>query len=483
MKIIDININEQKRGLYKKSGGGNEWKDLGEKGRNQVLSEKEILELSGLIKKIEDHYGVPQDIEWAQENGKFYITQSRPITTLRNKKKSSIKKDGYLVEADADEGVVKILERTTKKLDLTKLYETQISLTEWFDEIDYKLSDEMRQEDNEKRERLSVLNKITNIPFDRPTQFVADDVTNRSVKFKKYLDEHGDELCAMRLIPTTLSLPKLRMRGHTIKDVVENWYPKQKIDPLKYRVDFISHSDNCIWSTIFVVNKEGIFGEIIKGTHARLTQGFYEKNKPIAFSFDFDVLKLDASATKKMQKHVETLIYFLLIKSKKKQTRLKKELRATFSHNYLQGYFETVTSKEFGTWFLDYNRLLGESYQNFKIITKDNKESGDRNVLIGQTSGGGKIKGKIKIIEDAETYFATGDILVCEMTKPEYIPLMKKSSAIITDLGGVLSHAAIVSRELGIPCVVGAEIATQVLNDGDLVEVDAENGVVRILEK
>jgi hypothetical protein len=83
---IDININDQGRGLFRNPKGGNEWKELGEQGTQQVLSESEILELSTLIKKIEDHYDSPQDIEWAAatEDGKlkFYITQSRPITTL-----------------------------------------------------------------------------------------------------------------------------------------------------------------------------------------------------------------------------------------------------------------------------------------------------------------------------------------------------------------------------------------------------------------
>ncbi|HFC76919.1 MAG TPA: hypothetical protein ENJ27_01680 [Candidatus Moranbacteria bacterium] len=81
--IIDVNVNEQTKALYRETKGGNKWKELGEKGKKQILSEKEILKLSEIIKKIENHYGVPQDIEWAFVNGKFYITQSRPITTLR----------------------------------------------------------------------------------------------------------------------------------------------------------------------------------------------------------------------------------------------------------------------------------------------------------------------------------------------------------------------------------------------------------------
>ena len=83
MQILDKNVNEQTRGLYGKPGGGNAWRELGEKGKNQVLTDEEILEFSELIMKIEKHYGAPQDIEWAWESGKFYIVQSRPITTLQ----------------------------------------------------------------------------------------------------------------------------------------------------------------------------------------------------------------------------------------------------------------------------------------------------------------------------------------------------------------------------------------------------------------
>lgn len=81
-RIIDINVSEQGRALYRKEGGGNEWHELGEKGKTQVLTEAQILELAELIVHIEKHYGFPCDIEWAFESGNFYITQSRPITTL-----------------------------------------------------------------------------------------------------------------------------------------------------------------------------------------------------------------------------------------------------------------------------------------------------------------------------------------------------------------------------------------------------------------
>jgi len=68
------------------------------------------------------------------------------------------------------------------------------------------------------------------------------------------------------------------------------------------------------------------------------------------------------------------------------------------------------------------------------------------------------------------------------MTRPEFLPAMKKSVAVVTDEGGLTCHAAIVSRELGIPCIIGTKIATKVLKTGDLVEVNANHGVVRVMK-
>jgi phosphohistidine swiveling domain-containing protein len=97
----------------------------------------------------------------------------------------------------------------------------------------------------------------------------------------------------------------------------------------------------------------------------------------------------------------------------------------------------------------------------------------------------GKVKGKIKIIKTKDKFnqFNEGEILVTSMTTPDFVLIMKKSLAIITDEGGLSCHAAIMSRELNIPCIIGTKIATKVLKDGDLVGVDAEKGIVKILKR
>ena len=76
-----------------------------------------------------------------------------------------------------------------------------------------------------------------------------------------------------------------------------------------------------------------------------------------------------------------------------------------------------------------------------------------------------------------------GDILVSSRTYPDLLPAMKRSAAIISELGGLLSHAAIVSREMQIPCLVGVRNATTRIKDGDMLEIDTEKGTIKIIEK
>jgi len=104
-------------------------------------------------------------------------------------------------------------------------------------------------------------------------------------------------------------------------------------------------------------------------------------------------------------------------------------------------------------------------------------------IIKGISAYQGKVTGKVKIVHNPNKAegFNQGDILVAGMTRPDYLPLMKKAAAFITDGGGILCHAAIVARELRKPCVIGTKIATKVLKDGDVVEVDANKGIVRKL--
>ncbi|MBI2136110.1 hypothetical protein HYU06_03495, partial [Candidatus Woesearchaeota archaeon] len=112
------------------------------------------------------------------------------------------------------------------------------------------------------------------------------------------------------------------------------------------------------------------------------------------------------------------------------------------------------------------------------------EELGDLKELHGNCASPGKVTATVKVCRGANEIAKVqkGDILVACMTQPEFVPAMKKAAAIVTDEGGLTCHAAIVSRELGIPCIIGTRKATKVLKDGMKVEVDADKGIVKILK-
>jgi len=91
--------------------------------------------------------------------------------------------------------------------------------------------------------------------------------------------------------------------------------------------------------------------------------------------------------------------------------------------------------------------------------------------------------GRATVVADRTDLYkvSDGDIMIAKLTTPDFVVAMRKAAGIVTDLGGMTSHAAIVSRELKIPCIVGTKNATQVLKDGEMVQVDADKGVVSIL--
>ena len=137
-------------------------------------------------------------------------------------------------------------------------------------------------------------------------------------------------------------------------------------------------------------------------------------------------------------------------------------------------------------------RFKGFFYMNKKIILAENlkellkkqnlflAEEKRENEVKGMTACRGIARGRVGIIFNSEQvkYFSA-DILITPMTAPDFLPAIEKAKAIVTDEGGLTSHIAIVARELQKPCIMGTKVATKIFKDGDIVEVDADKGVVR----
>lgn len=128
--------------------------------------------------------------------------------------------------------------------------------------------------------------------------------------------------------------------------------------------------------------------------------------------------------------------------------------------------------------------LVGKETEKVLPFIKFPKNKSTNNYLKGQIAFPGIIRGITKVLNSPREIkkVKKGDIIIVSMTDPNYIPAMEKASAFVTDEGGILCHAAIISREMKKPCIIGTKIATQVLKDGDLIEVDADKGIVKIIK-
>ena len=138
--------------------------------------------------------------------------------------------------------------------------------------------------------------------------------------------------------------------------------------------------------------------------------------------------------------------------------------------------------------FLD-GKIKVLNYSQAKIIheaiQKDYSEFlGKRKEIKGIIAQKGVVKGRVRLIINLQKLATckSRDILITTQTRPQFNATIKKVAAIVTDEGGMLCHASMLAREFKIPCIVGTKIATKVLKDGDLVEVDANKGIVKILE-
>ncbi|GEM_PF-4145362 len=181
-------------------------------------------------------------------------------------------------------------------------------------------------------------------------------------------------------------------------------------------------------------------------------------------------------------------IHILVEEFSKRTNRDKSE----FWDYTLEEFIQTIKGEKINTEMpkLFYNEkvetlLSGEEASKiFLEIEKELEKIGEKEkILNGFGASPGIIEGKVRIVLDPhENALENGEILVTYFTNPEYVPLMKKARGIITECGGVTSHAAIVSREFGVPCIVGVKNAVIHLRDGQRVKMDGAKGIVEILE-
>ncbi len=177
---------------------------------------------------------------------------------------------------------------------------------------------------------------------------------------------------------------------------------------------------------------------------------------------------------KKLLKYSFSKELSLLLAGKLKSPKLKNILRKR---------------KNGSLWLYSGGKILkiisGKKANKIFRTIKNSYFKGVASEIKGMTASLGKVSGRVTVVKNIEDIdkVKKGDVLITTMTRPEYASIFGIIRAIVTDEGGITCHAAIISRELNIPCIIGAKNATRILKDGQLVEVDADKGVVKILKK
>ncbi|MFH1440215.1 MAG: PEP-utilizing enzyme [Candidatus Woesearchaeota archaeon] len=280
---------------------------------------------------------------------------------------------------------------------------------------------------------------------------------------KEYVKEYG-------LGNKDDSIKKINKRIEEIKEHVQNIIQKRKELIKKYNIS----QENV--NMIEAFDKYTYYHDLRKEMQMKSMYGFYVLLWEVCRRKDYREEDLVVLTYEEVADLLDDKENMLNTEKKKKELHIEIDKRKKASAVILEkdgikilSGNEAIKKKE---------ELLDSNIQNLKNAYDDS----NNNEIHGQAASPGKTIGRVKVcagLDEALNKVKEGDVLVTGMTLPEYLPAMKKASAIITDEGGITCHAAIVGRELSKPTIVGTKIATYVLKDDDLVEVDGNLGVIR----
>lgn len=445
LKVRGVRLSVQEVMLIRGSSGSEEVIVPAELREKKKLTENQIIELAEMCRGIESHYEFPCDIEWAFENENFYIVQSRPITTLTDKveSKGGFKKDDYILSFWV-QGV--------------SVFVTDIHLEAYRElEVLYIIDNGMFKQYFTK--------KAYEHALDRGLKFYSDQ--NAFSDYQKDLTAHCDSF-------RKFFESEIKDKQSLSKNAVIKFFEYTKKlcgDYAKMNLEFTDKAfSKQEESSIIKKNLAGV-AKFKDTARAVMNIVLFEPN---GYSNQFfNILGRQFNISPAIFENLTQREILKLLDGKKPDENIISKRQSAFVESYnTTGFYEGKDAEQ--------------------ILQEFKEEATYSEIINGQTASKGKVGGRVKIIPvdygDLKRVnteiekMKQGDILVAETTAPELIVACKKAGAIVTDMGGLMSHAAIVSREFGIPCVVGTKNASKILKDGDKVEVDGNLGVVRILK-
>ncbi|CAN5747129.1 hypothetical protein BH11PAT2_BH11PAT2_01230 [soil metagenome] len=528
LTIMDKNISEQSQGLYRKPGGGNEWKGLQkEKGSSQVLTDEQILSLSEILITIENHYGFPVDMEWAMEDGELYIVQSRPITTLSKPGVQNIErwelsiqrnfppfaiststhaewkgftlgplvwKRGREIAIRMDDEQMQCFmnphEYYISNIE-TILRSIHLEFEEALDTYNARIYEGVRVSPGTTKDELRVLNEIHQLMYVLMLigYDIAGDIKNLLEKELDLTPELEDYL-SITVGETAVERERQALReAREVKDTVRSlanefgYLHQDYLGKPWTEIDYV----DALKQPIMNVPVNETFNVQSYSPYQQWLITLFKKNLYL-YEEGRNAMVRCAWAMKEtihaLGEDPEKLLYMTLDEVTAYANGLQESISNELYEQRKEAYgvyFEGDTFLEV-TGKKDVDAIIGK--QNIAHFL-EKKEFGQITELKGRVAFKGKARGKVRLVfnqKDADLV-EEGDIFVSPMTQVEFLSGLRKCGAIVTDEGGIVCHAAIVAREFSKPCILAARDATKILKNGDEVEVDADKGIVRIISK
>lgn len=482
-----------------------------------LLNNDQIIELTDLVVQIENHFGLPCDIEWAFEKGRFYILQSRPITTLEgaeiktNDKKfvsfeNPIYPYFYSSTANAPKqkfndkylmggwyvkfryGTTTIVDAPVSSFDEYGDYFLELLLNKdsEFENYVFDLAQNLI-ELNKKLEKINYTdlknNTISNLG-DFYLEF--DHIYSKAIGIGYSLDYAFDKYIKNKKIDI-----------HTIENKHQSFALKEKYElqhifknTENFENEILDHTFRYSWlqndySGEYRLSKEDFINRKAEVLKEDIIYSDIELQKPNSILEWISFLTMMRDERKKANLIVDGLLDRYLYQECKKYG-ISREIAVMSTVDEFEKNKTEVLKNYDGvrTAEVTHSGLVDIPNEKWEMAVKDVLIDSNAKTIQGVSAMTGKVIGNVKVVLSRNDFHKLddGDILVTSMTRPEFTQVLSKVSAIITNEGGITCHAAIIARELKKPCVIGTKIATKVLKDGNKVEVDADSGIIKILE-
>ncbi|TWU29871.1 PEP/pyruvate-binding domain-containing protein [Bythopirellula polymerisocia] len=448
-EIMESSQGGQRQGLFLNHGEPEpQWRELGSRGSEPKLTDAQVLEYARLLDRIEDHYGFPVDTEWALTGDEFHLLQARPITTLAQEYREEI--------VDHAEPWMSIVRRPLPLLEAS-------IIGYWLD------SRHAGHDFGFHCDRFLAIQDSA----DLTTMFPPKKSFEAALEHIRHLDRTDRG----KLVAFLERGRKIYQRGFEQIEQGETF--RDLDDAIEHFIEVGRYTTSLPSATLIA-----------------LEQGHIDDPQVREIA---EELRSHSLYPRYLSKLIEPIVQELMLRLGFSEPDRAPELvtwrelhQKSINRETLEDRLEKVRA---GQRFV--HQILGDE-ERLNFVTETGyllmREMGHRqifppddpNQISGQTAWPGIHRGRARVVLTSEPEgieLNDGEVLVSIQSNPNLMPLLRHAGAIVTDDGGVACHAGIICRELKIPTIIGTGRATSTICEGDLVEVDAINQVVRIIER